>query len=128
MDSDLERIGKAFEMSPHPTVICNTKGIIIYANRAAGRFYPTAIKSGDRTQWSDVVTVIDIESGAVVPMNRYPMALAIAGKVTKELKVEVKDRKKGQSFRVSIDAHPIKDDDGTIIGGISIHRLIEYQR
>jgi hypothetical protein len=35
------------------------------------------------------------------------------------------DRVKGQRFKVSIDAHPIKDDDGAIIGGISIHRLIE---
>jgi hypothetical protein len=53
------------------------------------------------------------------------MSLAIAGKVTKELKVEVRDRSKGQSSKVSIDAHPIKDDNGNVIGGISIHRLIE---
>jgi PAS domain-containing protein len=125
MDSDLERIGKAFEMSPHPTVICNTRGIIIYANRAAGRVYPTAIKRGDRTQWPDVIAVHDIATGKPLAASRYPMALAIAGKVTKELKVEVVDRVKGQRFKVSIDAHPIKDDDGAIIGGISIHRLIE---
>jgi hypothetical protein len=53
------------------------------------------------------------------------MTLAIAGKVTKELKVKVRDRSKGQSSKVSIDAHPIEDDKGNIIGGISIHRLFE---
>jgi PAS domain-containing protein len=125
MDSDLERIGKAFEMSPHATVICNSKGTIVYANRAAGRFYPSAIKRGDRTHWTDVITVHDIETGEVLAASRYPMSLAIAGKVTKELKVEVRDRTKGQSSKVSIDAHPIKDDNGNVIGGISIHRLIE---
>jgi PAS domain-containing protein len=112
-------------MSPHPTVICNNRGIILYANRAAARVYPSAIKRGDRSQWTDVITVHDLESGKPVPPSRYPMALAIAGRVTKELKVEVRDRSRAQSVKVSIDAHPIKGDDGSIIGGIAIHRLLD---
>jgi PAS domain-containing protein len=125
MDSDLERIGKSFEMSPHATVICNNKGIIVYANRAAARIYPALIKRGDRSQWAEGIVVLNLDSGERVPKSGYPMARALAGKVTKEMKAEVRESIKGQTYKVSIDAHPIKDDSGAIVGGISIHRLIE---
>ena len=120
--TDFERIGKAFELAPYPVLICDTSATVVAANREATRAYPQLHRSNTQARWHEVSRVRDAKGRLLSPLE-YPAARAIRGETIADAPYRIEVLETGIAYDVHIDAHPLTDDNGKIIGAISIHRV-----
>ena len=122
----LEHVGKVFDAAPYPVFICDTKANIIYANRVALGVYESLNKKTTPQQWPSVTELYDNDDKPI-PARSYPMMRAIAGEIISDEQYWVVIRNTKERFKINVDAHPIRDDHGKIIGALSLHRVTRSQ-
>jgi len=98
-------------------VACDAQGNVIVANRVPG--FPGVAGYATVRDVMEDITFYHPESGRRFTAEERPISRALRGETTGEIRVEFEKSGRARHFAV-VRAHPIPDEDGTILGAMSV--------
>ncbi len=123
-----ERLSRILDTMAEGVGIVDTQGNITYANRMAQRIFKLSGNEGSthingNGKWMNLS--ID---GSQLPYEQHPVSLMMAsGKEVYDHEIGIQP-KDGKLFYISINAAPLHDQNGTLIGGISTFMDVTNRR
>ncbi len=114
------RLSRAIlEQAEHAIVVCDAKGIIIQASRAAHHIF-----SGNpllrRFEEVFPLRLMIKETPEILPFERaFFLAPVLQGKVVRDLEADYRCQD-GRDFHLLVDAGPITDDNGAVLGCVVV--------
>ena len=118
-EANLSRIRAAIEGASEAIAIHDVEGCVTYVNRAFSRLFGRGLE-GLPGPWPTLSLFADAAVGRAV-CDRLARHQAWEGEP------EMRGAQ-GRSLRVELRAHPIRDEQGAVIGFISLHKDVTQQR
>jgi PAS domain S-box-containing protein len=97
-------------------IITNEKGKFIYFNAVATRILGIGLKDTTPDQWTSVYGCYHLDGIKPYPPEKLPLALAINGESITNERIFIKNSEKKEGVYISVDAYPVKNARGAIIG------------
>ncbi|RYG53077.1 MAG: PAS domain-containing sensor histidine kinase [Chitinophagaceae bacterium] len=126
--SNQERLSRILETMAEGVEIIDTNGHLTYANLMAQKILGITQSETDDHVYIDPKWQAFHVNGSPLPENEHPMAIAMtSGKSVYDFEIgmQAPDRER---FYISINAAPIRDEQGTIIGSIGTFTDVTHRR
>jgi PAS domain S-box-containing protein len=106
-------------------IVADDTGEMVVINPAAEKLLKIATTDLLTDDWADRHGLYKPDMVTPYPNSEFPLMRAIRGHVTESAKVFVLgDRTDSQGLWLSVDARPIRDEDGVVHNGVAIFRNI----
>lgn len=105
-------------------IITGKNGHFIFINSAATRILGIGLKNITPEKWTSVYGCYYPDKRTPYPPGKLPLALAVQGEIIKNERIFITNAKKPEGVFISVDASPVKDAHGFIIGGSVVLRDI----
>ncbi len=79
-------------------------------------------------EWSDTYSIYYPDAATVYPPEQLPLARAIRGESVADVELAIRRPTSERIIRLSVSARPIRDDSGTLQGGVAVFRDISERR
>lgn len=124
--SQLEVLRSLFENTDEPIVICNAAGEIILFNAAARKIYGHPRTHVLREVQQSVRTYV-ADGSRMLALHERPISRALQGEDVRDFPLQIQPVL-GPRRDLLIDAHPLRSDQGEIIGAVAKSRVAEKSR
>lgn len=109
--------------------LADAEGRIVFSNAAADRILGTsAAVEMDPEAWAEHYGVFLPDGETPFPTERYPLVRAIAGEVTRDVEMLVRNARHPEGVLISVSGQPLVDESGTLIGATVVFRDITELR
>ena len=109
-------------------VVADKDGKMTYFNRAAERIVGLGISSGDFSQWTKEYGVFKEDTVTPYPEEELPLIRAVRGQSEDGTVQFFRNKTNPQGVFASINARPLKYEDGKLVGGVVVIRDITQQK
>lgn len=123
-----ERLSKILETMAEGVIIRDLTGKLTYANLMAQKIMGISQHDTDKNEYIDSGWQIMWVNGEILPKEHYPVNQAIhSGNPVYDYEVSIQPPE-SERFYISVNAAPIKDDNGNIIAGIATFMDVTHRR
>lgn len=109
-------------------LVADRNGKLLVFNPAAERILGIGYRDVSPDEWASVYGCYREDQRTPYPSNELPLARALLGEEVNENVIFIQNPRQPKGIWISASASPIKEKDGTIIGGTVIFRDITEQR
>jgi two-component system, sensor histidine kinase and response regulator len=109
-------------------VVCDTAGKFLIFNRAAERIVGIGATPGGMEQWPATYGVFYPDTMTPIPPDELPLVRAARGEESTEVEQFLRNPAVPQGVYVSVSGRPLRDAEGTLIGGIVLFRDVTERR
>ncbi len=109
-------------------VVANKKGDLILFNQAAVDILGVGLMKTSPDQWAKLYGNYLPDKITPFPTNQFPLLLGLAGKVTHNVEIYVKNEKLNSGIFITVSGSPLRDAKDTIIGSIAVFNNITKQK
>jgi PAS domain S-box-containing protein len=108
-------------------VVADTSGRFIHFNPAAERILGLGLVGVPLEDWSPLYGCFYDDGVTPIPSGELPLARAITGETTRDFPLFVRNASVPGGVWLSINAAPILDEAGLIVGGVAVFRDVTAQ-
>lgn len=109
--------------------LADANGHIVFQNRAADRILGVEAATEESPEgWTEHYGVFLSDGHTPFPTDRYPLVRALAGEVTTDVEMLIRNEGVRGGSLISVSGQPIRGDDGTIVGGAVVFRDVTRLR
>jgi PAS domain S-box-containing protein len=109
-------------------VVADTSGRFIHFNRAAEQLLGLGLIGASVADWSSLHGCYRDDGVTPLPPSELPLARAIVGETTRDFPVFIRNANVPDGIWLSINAAPIRDEAGRLVGGVAVFRDVTAQR
>jgi PAS domain S-box-containing protein len=109
-------------------VVADAEGRFIHFNAAAGKILGTGMTDATLDQWSARYGCFLPDRVTPFPPHELPLARALRGEAVYDGEVFVRHAGRPQGVWVSINASPLRDGKGNLIGGVAVFRDVTARK
>jgi PAS domain S-box-containing protein len=109
-------------------VVADTSGRFIHFNPAAEQILGLGLIGASLADWSPSYGCYRDDGVTPLPSSELPLARAIAGETTREFPVFIRNANVPGGIWLSINAAPIRDEAGRLVGGVAVFRDVTARR
>lgn len=108
--------------------IADAAGRLVYVNPAAARLLDTERLSRDPSEWSADHGIFLPDGRTLCPVAELPIARALAGEVSQDVELFVKNRSVPSGVHIVASGSPLRDERGHVRGAVCIFHDITLRR
>lgn len=108
-------------------VACDNQGKITLVNNTVIEAFGAFSKNLSPEEWSSLYPIFDVETGAKLTLEEYPLYRSLQGEVVRDVQISTFD-KRGEKRIFLIDGQPLKNDDQKIGAVIVFHDISKIKR
>ena len=123
--STIDKLASLLDTAPYGVIIGDPQGRMIFINKFAVQLYGQIHKSKSPQDWPKHAQAYS--QGKKLVASEYPLYRALRGEIISEMELEIMGHDTGNRFVIAVNAHPLQED-GELIGAMSIHRLIKKKK
>ncbi len=105
-------------------LVADTNGEFLLSNPAADQILQTRVTSANIASWRARLGLFLPDMETPYPVEQLPLSLAIRGEVVDETQVFIRHALKPDGGWISVTARPLKEERGTVMGGVAVFRDI----
>ncbi len=109
-------------------VVADTQGKFLIFNPAAEEMVGIGMLDVSPEEWSRNYGIYLPDQKTIYPDQNLPLARAIRGENVQEAEAFIKNFKKQKGVWLSVNARPIRDEKGVLLGGVAIFRDITERK
>jgi signal transduction histidine kinase/HAMP domain-containing protein len=108
--------------------VCDSAGKFLIWNPAASRILGQGAIEGGPDTWSRQYGLYGPGGRQLLAPHDLPLARAMRGESVDDLEIYLRPRDEGRARWISATAHPLRDEEGEIRGGIAVFRDITERK
>jgi signal transduction histidine kinase len=120
VDADIFRA--VLESLPDGIAVADLDGHFLHYNAAAASILGIGVTDAPVEQWSEHFGCFRPDTTTPYPPHELPLARAIRGETVHEGLIFIRHAGRPQGIWVSVNASPLHDDEGHLIGGTAVFR------
>ncbi len=109
-------------------VVADRRGRFVHFNAAAERILSLGQLDVEEAAWSATYGCFGEDGVTPVPELRLPLSRAIRGETVFDEIILIRNRADAKGVWISVNASPLRDQDGALRGGIALFRDVSAQR
>ena len=110
-------------------VIADAQGRLLFLNPSAERMVGLGVlPNADPEEWPERYGLYIPGTDTLYPSRDLPLARALRGESVTEEEVVIKNKKRPQEVWVSVNANPLKDADGKLLGAVCAFRDVTHHK
>lgn len=122
--SDIDILIATLNSLSEGLIITDKSGHFIFFNSVANRILGIGMRDITPEKWTSVYGCYYPDKHTPYPPEKLPLALAIQGEIIKNERIFITNAEKPEGVHISVDASPVKDAHGFVIGGSVVLRDI----
>ena len=109
-------------------VVCDTDGKFLVFNRVAERIIGLGATPAGMDQWSDTFGVFRSDAVTPFPADELPLVLAARGEESTDVEQFLRNAMVPEGVFVSVTGRPLRDAEGTLLGGVVVLRDVTERK
>ena len=121
---DIEAVFATLNSLSEGIIITNKDGKFIFINPAVKKILGIGSRNITPDKWTSAYGCYYPDKITPYPPQKLPLALAINGETVQDERIFIRNSKKPRGLYISLNANPVRDAQGSIIGGSVVFRDI----
>ena len=122
--SEIETVYATLNSLSEGMIITDKNGKFLFFNPVAKKILGIGLKNVPPEEWTSEYGCYYPDKISPYPSEKLPLALAMVGESIYNEKIFIRNEEKPEGVFISVDANPVKNTEGIIIGGSIIFRDI----
>ena len=119
-----ELMETVFNSMSEGVVAIDKDGAILFHNSSGPRIAGAYPPEQDISKWTQKYGVFHSDGRTVLTEDVNPLTLAIKGKATEEIELQIRNEQRPEGVHISVSARPLEDKTGSPKGGVAVIRDI----
>lgn len=109
-------------------VVTDAQGHFLLFNPAAEQILHLGPRDVDPREWADAYGLFRPDGTTPYPAEQLPLALALRGESVDGSEIFVRHERIPEGAWISVDARPLRDDQGTLVGAVAAFRDVSARK
>jgi len=105
-------------------IVVDENGHVLMLNPAAEQMVGPGARSTPRAQWSEIYGIYRPDTVTPYPSDELPLTRAMRGQLVDGVELYINNAYRTSGMFVSVTVRPLKDDGGSVKGGVAVVRDI----